>query len=389
MVAGCGGSSVPMRKVLETEHFEVWRENGLPDACVALGEWLEGYYSSFERYLEVQRPTTRKITYKQYDHIQAAFDACGGFGSNCYLSGSETSGSVGSRYTRTRWHMYSRPSSAEGADTPAFFSKKGTASALGGGFGTDRDDGRRRRVGPNRGPGSTTTAFWKYVSDNGPEGGLFERRRGFVRYLIETHGKATFLAFYAALDGVKGENANRTDLHHRPKRAAALAGDADPGAPGPSQSSTTCCWCPPAVGLPPLGGARRAWTSMPSASRVASLLSMADASGRADVVLQSAGAFIESCGRCKARQRAGPGLKLVPKVAEVRVALGRVHTGQVNEGDRARRRGDDSHPGRADHVGCGRHLPAGEGSGADWGAARIGDRRRPPMVGDHRAVGRL
>jgi hypothetical protein len=65
MVTGCGGTSVPMRKVLETEHFEVWREIGLPDACTAPGNLAESLLPG------LQRQTKRKITYKQYDHIQA------------------------------------------------------------------------------------------------------------------------------------------------------------------------------------------------------------------------------------------------------------------------------------------------------------------------------
>ena len=189
MVAGCGGSSVPMRKVLETEHFEVWRENGLPDACAALGEWLEGYYSSFERYLEVQRPTTRKITYKQYDHVQAAFDACGGLASNCYLSGSETINSLVPLHPHEIAHVFETLVGGRG-DAPALFSE-GTASALGGGFGTDRGDRRVDASVPIEDL-FDDTAFWKYVSDNGPEA-IYSTAAGFVRYLIETHGKAPSL----------------------------------------------------------------------------------------------------------------------------------------------------------------------------------------------------
>jgi hypothetical protein len=303
-----------MRKVLETEHFEVWRETGLPDACAALGEWLEGYYSVFSSYLEVQRTTKRKITYKQFDHIDAAYAACGGAASNCYLGGSDTIVALVPLYPHEIAHVFETLVGGPG-DAPAFFSEA-MASALGGGFGTDRDDRRVDASIPIEDL-LDDAAFWKYVSDNGPDV-IYSTAAGFVRYLIETHGKETFLAFYAALDGVKGKA--KIEQVYSTATGAALADTIASWRAGPQPIVDDLLLVSAGCQISPLLAPGQTMDVDPQCIQGGFLFDV-DASGRADVVLQSERAYVKLRSCELGDLTPGPGFLLAPLFAEVRVAV--------------------------------------------------------------------
>ena len=202
----CGGDGVAMRHALETEHFVVLMEeglDGLPDACPALGEWLEGYYNVFESYLEVHRPTQRKITYKIFGHLDAARSACNGAGIGCYFPDSDTIVSVVMLHPHEIGHVFETLVGGRG-NGPRFFSEA-MASALGGGFGYSRSDHRVDSSLPVEDL-LDDRAFLAYVAAHGPEV-VYSTAAGFVHYLIDTLGKETFLAFFGALDGASQRTA--------------------------------------------------------------------------------------------------------------------------------------------------------------------------------------
>ena len=89
-VQDCGDDRAPLRLALETEHFVVLTEEGVPDTCPLLGEWLEGYYQEFESYLGLRRATTRKLTYEIFNRTDAARSACNGAAIGCYAPESDT-----------------------------------------------------------------------------------------------------------------------------------------------------------------------------------------------------------------------------------------------------------------------------------------------------------
>ena len=197
-VPACGDNSVPMFRALETEHFVVLRQVGLPPACDSLGEWLEGYYTVFSRYLGVQRSDSRKITYEQFSSLSAAEAACDGAAPNCYFPGSDIIASVAPLYAHEIAHVFE--TLVGGPRTgPAFFSE-GVASVLGGGGSYDTPD---RRVDSSV-PLETLLddAAFRGYEQNHDSGVLYSSTAGFVRYLIDTLGKDPFLAFYGSLDGV-------------------------------------------------------------------------------------------------------------------------------------------------------------------------------------------
>src|SRR5450432_788129 len=133
-----------MFRALETEHFVVLRQVGLPEACDSLGEWLEGYYTVFGRYLGVQRSESRKITYEQFSDLSAADAACDGAAHNCYFQDSDTIVSIAPLYAHEIAHVFETLVGGTRGG-PAFFSE-GIASVLGGGFSYDTPD---RRVDPS------------------------------------------------------------------------------------------------------------------------------------------------------------------------------------------------------------------------------------------------
>ena len=196
---GCGSKSVPMYKALETDHFIVLRQVGLPQACDSLGEWLEGYYTVFGQYLEVQRSESRKITYEQFSDSSAAETACDGAGLNCYFADSDTIVSVVPLYAHEIAHVFETLVGGP-ASGPAFFSE-GVASVLGGGFSFDTPD---RRVDPSVPLENLLddTTFRAYEQGNDGGGVLYSSTAGFVRYLIDDFGKEPFLRFFGSLDGV-------------------------------------------------------------------------------------------------------------------------------------------------------------------------------------------
>src|ERR1700709_481498 len=65
-VVGCGIVKPPLFLALETEHFEIYREEGLPAACAATGTTFEGFFRAFEDYLDVQLAAGSKIIYNQF-----------------------------------------------------------------------------------------------------------------------------------------------------------------------------------------------------------------------------------------------------------------------------------------------------------------------------------
>jgi hypothetical protein len=197
-VSACGDDSVPMFRALETEHFVVLRQVGLPPACDSLGEWLEGYYTVFGRYLGIQRSASRKITYKQFNSLTAARAACDGAAVNCYFPDSDTIVSVASLYPHEIAHVFETLVGGPRSG-PAFFSE-GVASVLGEGFSYDTPD---RRVDPSV-PLETLLedAAFRGYEQNHDSGVLYSSTAGFVRYVIDNLGKDPFLAFYGSLDGV-------------------------------------------------------------------------------------------------------------------------------------------------------------------------------------------
>jgi hypothetical protein len=204
---GCGIVKPPLFLALETEHFEIYREEGLPAACEATGEQFKGYLLVFENYLGVHLPVGQKIIYNQlktYAYVAELCDLDPSQGSSgCYNPQGDVIASVYSVHPHEIAHVLEHRIGGFGAHT-LFFSE-GIASMLGGDNSYDTPDHRVDSTLPVEAlvdDGAFVASYRKPLGMGGGGGALYSTAAGFVRYLIDTYAKDAFLRFYASLEGV-------------------------------------------------------------------------------------------------------------------------------------------------------------------------------------------
>ena len=197
-LAGCGDNITAMVLAVETEHFRVYREIGAPPGCDALGVELEGFYSSFAKYLDVQGPA-KKVTYKEYQHLALAFDACHNLTGSCYYPDSNTI--ISPIVSNSHEIAHVLETQVGGPRSGPFFFSEGVASMLGGGSATNRPD---RRVDASLAVEDLvdSAASEDAVTSKYDRGVVYAAAAGCVRYLIDNFGKDGFMDFYGALDGL-------------------------------------------------------------------------------------------------------------------------------------------------------------------------------------------
>ena len=206
-VVGCGILKPPLFLALETEHFEIYREDGLLPACDATGTTFEGYFNTFQEYLDVQLPEGVKIIYEQFEQFSYIAELCnldpGQGASGCYNPQGDVIASVYSVHPHEIAHALEHRVGGFGAHPRLF--EEGIAAMLGGGEAFDRPDHRVDASLPIEDlvDDQTFSALYDMPATMGGGGGaLYSTAAGFVRYLIDTYGKDVFLRFYASVRGV-------------------------------------------------------------------------------------------------------------------------------------------------------------------------------------------
>ena len=202
LAVGCGISKPPLFLALETEHFEIYREDGLPPACDATGIIFEDYFRAFEDYLDVELPGGSKIIYNQFNTLSYIAELCnldpGQGASGCYDPQGDVIASAYPVHPHEIAHAFEHRVGGFGAH-PRFF-EEGIAAMLGGGEAYDRPDHRVDATLPIEDlvDDQAFVAFYNSPATGGG-GALYSTAAGFVRYLIDTYGKDVFLRFYASV----------------------------------------------------------------------------------------------------------------------------------------------------------------------------------------------
>ena len=188
-LAACDDGPV-FTKVLTTEHFVYFAEEGAAPPCNGTEEWLERYYSANAGFLGAELPPAAKLEYYFVRSREALSElGCADGSSGC------TEGRVIRSVVPISAHEIVHANALLLGDPPVLF-QEGLAEVLACGLPSDKFGGLADTSDPiDQLVESEAFLAWRNVNGFG----VYTTSMSFVRYLIDEFGPARFLKFYAGV----------------------------------------------------------------------------------------------------------------------------------------------------------------------------------------------